>query len=174
MKKIKAILISGRVTSNSAEASSLFATSRFGEKLGEKILYSLSEALYLIQNDKIEITDYHGKELNEKDIMKKFAKINRNFKTKYLVFRDLRKKGYIVKTALKFGAEFRVYDKGSKIGKDHSKWICFPVSENEKLAWQDFTAKARVAHSTKKNLLIGIADEDGGVSYYETKWSKIQ
>ncbi len=174
MKKIKATFISERVTSNSAEAQNLFATSRFGEKLNQKILYSLSEALYLIQENKMEITDYRNKELCEKDLMKKFVRIDKKFKTKYLVFKDLRKKGFIVKTALKFGAEFRVYEKGSKIGKDHSKWLCFPVSENDALTLHDFSAKNRVAHSTKKNLLIAIADEEGDVSYYETKWTKIQ
>ena len=53
MNKIKATLISEKVTSNTAEAQSLFATSRFGERLGEKILYSLSEALFLVQDKKI-------------------------------------------------------------------------------------------------------------------------
>jgi tRNA-intron endonuclease, archaea type len=172
MTIIKANLISERVTSNTAEAQNLFSTSRFGEKLGEKILYSLPEALLLVQNKKMEIFDFKDKKLTQKEIMRKFEKIDKKFKTKYLVFKDLRKNGYIVKTALKFGAEFRVYEKGKKTNKEHSKWICFPVSENKTLTWQDFSAKNRVAHSTKKNLLIAIVDEEGGVSYYEVKWTR--
>ena len=31
-------------------------------------------------------------------------------------------------------------------------------------------AKNRVAHSTKKNLLIAIVDEEAKVSYYEIRW----
>jgi len=170
MKKIKATLISEKVTSNTIEAQNLFETSRFGEKFGEKILYSLPEALFLIENKKMNILDYHGIKLLQKDILKKFEKIDKKFKTKYIVFKDLRKKGYIVKTALKFGAEFRVYDKGEKIKKSHSKWILFPISENKQITWQDFAAKNRIAHSTKKNLLIAVADEEGDVSYYEVKW----
>ena len=168
--KIQATLISDKITSNSAEAQNLFATSRFGEKLGEKILYSLPEALYLTQDKKMKIQNHQDKNLSEKEILKKFQRIDKKFKTKYLVFKDLRKKGYIVKTALKFGADFRVYEKN----KDHSKWICFTSSENQTLTWQDFSAKNRVAHSTKKNLLIAIVDEEGDVSYYEVKWTKIQ
>jgi tRNA-intron endonuclease len=173
MAKIKATLASEKVTSNTAEAQNLFAISRFGEKLGEKILYSLSEALFLIQDKKMELVDYRDKKLTEKEVLNKFQKIDKKFKTKYLVFKDLRKNGYIVKTALKFGAEFRVYEKGKKIGKDHSKWICFPVSENKTLTWQEFSAKNRVAHSTKKNLLIAVVDEEGDVSYYEVKWTRV-
>ncbi|MFH1521820.1 MAG: tRNA-intron lyase [archaeon] len=172
MTKIKATLISEKITSNTVEAQSLFATSRFGEKFGEKILYSLPEAFFLVQDKKMDILDYRDKKLSQKEILKKFERIDKKFKTKYIVFKDLRKKGYIVKTALKFGAEFRVYDKGDKISKAHSKWILFPVSENTQMTWQDFSAKTRVAHSTKKNLLIAIVDEEGDVSYYEVKWTR--
>jgi len=169
MNKIKATLISEKVMSNTAEAQSLFATSRFGEKLGEKILYSLSEALFLVQDKKMDIYNHQDKKLTQKEILKKFERIDKKFKTKYLVFKDLRKNGYIVKTALKFGADFRVYEnKNSK----HSKWVCFPISETSTLTWQDFSAKNRVAHSVKKNLLIAVADEEGDISYYEVKWTR--
>lgn len=172
MKKIQATFISEKITSNSSEAFELFSKSNMGEKMGEKIIYSLSEALFLIEEEKMEISNYLGKKLTEAEIQKKFERIDKKFKTKYLVFKDLRKKGYIVKTALKFGAEFRIYEKEKKQKKTHSKWICFPVSENSTLTWQDFSAKSRVAHSTKKNLLIAIVDEEGDVSYYEIKWIK--
>ncbi len=172
MTKIKANLISERITSNTAEAQSLFATSRFGEKTGEKIIYSLFEALFLVQQNKMDIFDFRDKKIELKNLLKKFQRIDKRFHTKYLAFKDLREKGYIVKTALKFGAEFRVYEKGKKINKDHSKWICFPVSENQTSTWQDFVAKNRVAHSTKKNLLIAIVDDESDVSYFEVKWTR--
>ncbi len=169
---IKANLTSEKITSNTAEAQNLFSTRRFGEKDGEKILYSIFETLFLIQDKKMEIHDFRDKKLTKKEILKRFEKIDKKFHTKYLVFKDLRKKGYIVKTALKFGAEFRVYEKGTKVGKSHSKWICFPVSQREVSTWQDFVAKNRVAHSTKKNLLIAIVDDEGDISYFEIKWTR--
>jgi len=172
MEKIIATLLSEKITSNSKEAHSLFSTSRFGEKMDEKILYSLSEALYLIQDGKMDLFDSKNNKLNKKEILKKFERIDKKFKTKYLVFKDLRKNGYVVKPALKFGAEFRVYEKGKSVGNDHSKWICFPVSENQSLTWQDFSAKNRIAHSIKKNLLIAVVDDEGDVTYFEVKWIK--
>ena len=105
-------------------------------------------------------------------VIKKFRKFDKRIETKYFVFSDLRKKGYIVKTALKFGADFRVYDKNSKPGKSHAKWILYAVKENEMLSWNDFAAKNRVAHSTKKLLLLGLIDDEGDVSYYEVGWIK--
>ena len=77
-----------------------------------------------------------------------------------------------MKTALKFGADFRVYERGKRPGKGHAKWILFCVDQNEKFSWKEFAAKNRVAHSTKKKLLIGCVDEDSGVTYWEIGWKK--
>ena len=104
--------------------------------------------------------------------MNKLKKIVKKIQIKYPVFNDLRERGYIVKTALKFGADFRVYDKGARPGKKHAKWIVFTDHESKKISWNDFSAKNRVAHSTRKNLLLAIVDEEGDITYYEVKWVK--
>jgi tRNA-intron endonuclease, archaea type len=112
------------------------------------------------------------KKISFDKLMEKFQGEDSKVGTKYAVFKDMRNRGYVVKTALKFGAEFRVYNKGTKPGEEHALWILYPVKENETLTWHDFSAKNRVAHSTKKNLLIGIVDEEGDVTYYEISWRK--
>jgi len=38
------------------------------------------------------------------------------------VYKDLRDKGFIIKPGLKYGADFSVYEKGSRPGDEHSKW----------------------------------------------------
>jgi tRNA-intron endonuclease len=84
----------------------------------------------------------------------------------------MRKKGYVLKTALKYGADFRVYEKGVKPGEAHARWVLFAIKEKDAIDWKEFVAKNRIAHSIKKNLLIGIVDEEGDVSYYEVSWTK--
>ncbi len=172
MEKIIATLLKNRVTSNDSQAHSLFQKSSFGEKMGEKILYSLSEALFLVEEKKMQIVDFRDIKLSENQLLKKFTTFNKNFQANYTVFKDLRKKSYIVKTALKFGAEFRIYEKGKQIKNSHSKWLCYPVLENQTIKWQDFAAKNRVAHSSKKNLLIAIVDEENKITYYEIRWTR--
>ncbi|MGC9309704.1 MAG: tRNA-intron lyase [Candidatus Nanoarchaeia archaeon] len=172
MAKIKARLVGKQVSTNAKQAMELFSTSRFGEKSGEKILYSLPETLYLLESGKLDLYDYRDKKMSKKKVEERFEKMDKRFRIKYAVFYDLRKRGYLVKTALKFGAEFRVYDKEKEIGKHHARWILYPVSETEQITWQDFSAKNRVAHSTNKKLLIGVVDEEGDVSYYEVGWKK--
>jgi tRNA-intron endonuclease len=167
----KAIFTGENIYSNKKEAFSLFEKSRFGEKKEGKVFYSYPEALYLVEKRKIEIVEKR-KKLSFDLLLEKLKKQDERIETKYIVFRDMRARGYIVKTALKFGAEFRVYDKGKKPGQVHARWILYPVRESETLTWHDFSAKNRVAHSTRKNLLIAIVDEENDVTYYEIKWTK--
>ena len=171
MEKIQAHIIGEIVSSNTSEAYSLYKKSCFGEPVGEKIQYTLAEALFLVGKNKMEIFS-RNKKISKKELMNKFRRIDKKIQIKYLVFKDLRERGYIVKTALKFGAEFRVYEKGSRPGKKHAKWIVFTDHESKKLTWHEFSAKNRIAHSTKKNLLLAIVDEEGDISYYEVKWIK--
>ena len=153
-------------------ARNVYEKSRFGEPKGKKFYYSSVEALYLLEEGKMEVIDGRGKSLDFDDFVKKAKKLDSRLLVRYLVYKEMRKRGYIVKTALKFGADFRVYERGVKPVQAHAKWILFPVYEGSTLTWQEFAAKNRVAHSTKKNLLIAVVDEESDVTYYEIVWTR--
>jgi len=159
------------LTENSDRAKELYNQSRFGSLLDiGRVQLSLIESLYLLEKGKIQIVDGRNKIVDFEEFLKKAQKLEPNVWVRYCVFRDIRNKGYIIKTALKFGADFRVYDRGVKPGEDHARWVVFPVHEASSLTWYDFSAKNRVAHSTKKRLLIGVVDDEGDVTYYEVRW----
>ena len=138
--------------SNSQQAFTLENKSKIGEKKQGKIVYSKYEALYLVETKKAEF--------------KKKIKLTKSEKDSYLVFKDLRKKGYIVKTALKFGAEFRIYKKSDK----HARWLLDVI--NKKISLKEFISKNRIAHSTGKKLLLAIIDSQKDITYYEISWVK--
>ena len=168
---IKSILVGERViTEDSDAAREFYNQSRFGNVIKGKVELGLLEALYLHEKDRLEIKSENGRKVSTEGFIKKAKKIEENFWIRYCVFRDIRNRGYIIKTALKFGADFRVYDRGIKPGEDHAKWVVFPVHEATTLTWHDFAAKNRVAHSTKKRLLLSVVDEEGDVSYWESRW----
>jgi len=152
------------------ESRNLYDLSRFGEIKENKLQFSLVEALYLLEKKKIEVYESKDKKISYDQFIKKARKFEPNFWVRYCVYRDLRSRGYIVKTALKFGADFRVYERGVKPGEDHAKWIVYPVHEGETLTWYDFAAKNRVAHSTRKRLLIAIVDDESDCTFYEVRW----
>ena len=172
MKKITAHILGEIVYSNDSNAHSLYEKSRFGEKIKNKIQYSLSETLFLVEKNKMKVFS-RNKKLSFEDLMKRFRRFDKKIQIKFPVFKDLREKGYIIKTALKFGAEFRVYEKGKKPGQKHAKWIVFTDHESKKVSLNEFSARNRVAHSTKKNLLLAIVDEEESITYYEVSWVKV-
>jgi len=175
-KPIRGHLIGNKVavTEDFQLAQQFYDRSSFGELHGVKdrrIEFALEEALYLMERGKLKVLD--GKKiLKFKDFVQNANKLEKNFWTRYQVYRDIRTRGYITKTALKFGADFRVYPRGIKPGQDHAKWVLFATAESDTYTWRQFAAMNRVAHSTRKNLLVGIVDAEGEVTYYEIRWKK--
>ena len=159
------------LTESSDDARELYNQSRYGNLLDDgRVQLSLIEALYLLEKKKVRVYDSKNKELGFEAFLKKSQKVEPNFWVRYCVYKDIRNRGYIIKTALKFGADFRIYDRGVKPGEDHARWVVFPVHEASTLTWYEFASKNRVAHSTKKRLLIGIVDAENDLTYYEIKW----
>ena len=171
---VKALVARERVITESSEAAREFYNqSRFGSITeGGKVELSLLEALYLHEKGRLDMRSEAGRKMTFETYVRKARKVEPNFWIRYCVFKDIRNRGYIIKTALKFGADFRVYDRGIKPGEDHARWVVYPVHEGETLTWHEFSAKNRVAHSTKKRLLIGVVDDEGDVTYYEVRWMK--
>lgn len=169
---VKATFVKRRVvTEDSDEARELYNQSRYGAMTEDNcVQFSLIEALYLMDKKRVELVDSRNKKIKFNDFLKKAKKLEPNLWIRYCVFKDIRNRGYVIKTALKFGADFRVYDRGVKPGEDHARWVVYPVHEGEHMTWYEFAAKNRVAHSTKKRLLIGIVDDEGDVTYYEIRW----
>ncbi len=172
-RKVRATLVGNKVnTEDSDLARELYNQGRFGTLLENgRVQLSLIEALYLMEKEKITVYS-ERKKIEFDKILKKVEKKEPDILTRFLVYKNMRNRGYIVKTALKFGAEFRVYDRGVKPGEDHAKWIVYPVKEGSTITWYEFAAKNRVAHSTKKRLLIAIVDEERDITYYEIRWTR--
>jgi len=173
IKKLVGTLIDQNVVIDLDDSSrELYDKSRYGTIVSKSLQLSLLEALYLLEKGKLEVIDKRKKNISYETLLKKSKRLIQNFWTKYCVFNDFRTRGYIIKTALKFGAEFLVYDRGVKPGEDHAKWVVFPVHESESLTWYEFSAKNRVAHSTRKRLLIAVVDDQSDVTYYEVAWKR--
>lgn len=168
-----ALLAADTIRSLSQDAFSLYENSCLGEKRSKHIEYAPVEALYLAREEKLEVfrgSSPRSRALSFDALLALLRRQDKKIATKLAVYADLRSRGYIVKTALKFGAEFRVYEKGVRPGEQHARWILFTAREHETLNWHDFAAKNRVAHAAKKNLLLAIVDDEGDVSYYEIAW----
>jgi len=172
--KFPIYLFAKRLSSNSQKAITLVNTKKLGELKNKQVIYSPFEAFYLIEKNKAELIK-NNKPLTKQQAEKTLLK-SKNLTIKYPVFKYLRQKGYIVKTGLKFGGDFRVYsptkDSKNPLITSHAKYICFSISELSNLNLKDFISKNRIAHSTAKKLLLAIVDTEQSILFYEVDWVK--
>ncbi len=170
----KIYLVSNELSSNSQQAITLAKNKKLGEIKNKKVIYSVYEAFYLIENNKAELV-YKNKTISKNKTLKILSKKDKEFTTNYLVYKDLRKKALIPKTGLKFGAEFRIYfsPKNPKDSLTHAEYLSLITTSKQKLNLKEFIAKNRVAHSTAKKLLIAIVDSQQDITYYEVNWKKL-
>ena len=115
------------LSSNSQQAITLAKSKKIGDFKQNKVIYSNHEAFYLIETKKAN-PYIKEKKISQNKVLKILSKKDKEFLINYLVYKDLRKKSYIPKTGLKFGAEFRVYEKN----KSHAAYLTFITTPKQK------------------------------------------
>lgn len=181
MSKISVRYSEGRaIAYNPKEAPRLFKEGFYGRPIGigkpktldfeAPIQLSLYETLYLLENDKIEVLNTDNKPMTFNDILSEAKKIYEDFELVYYVYKDLRKKGYIVRPGMKFGTTFAVYEYGP--GIDHAPFLVEIVKKDSKLKTTDIVGAGRLTHTVRKKLLLAVIDDNGNVNYYMFKWVK--
>lgn len=166
--KFPIYLEASKLSSNSQKAGTLQKTKLLGEAKSGKVVYNKYEAMFLIDSGKAEVVK-GKKKVSENQLARLFSRGDKDFYIKYLVFKKLKSRGYIVKTGLKFGVEFRAYEKNSK----HAKYLVYPVKQVDKVNWKEFISVNRIAHSTAKKMLVAVVDSEDSVIFYEVGWLKI-
>ncbi|MBN1214447.1 MAG: tRNA-intron lyase [Candidatus Lokiarchaeota archaeon] len=178
--KIPTKFINSRViVFNPLYASYLYAKEKFfGAPLGiskPRLEYfskpselSLIEAYYLLKREKITIYDVKSaRDLSIEEFYEKSKNIHDKFEEKYIIYNDLREKGYIPRPGLKFGADFVVYKKGP--GLEHSPFIVHVLHHDSKLGAIDMVRAGRLATSVRKKFVIA---NPSTISYYFFEWFK--
>lgn len=159
--------LKGKLNTSQSDADSLFSKG-FGEKVGSVIEFSVFDILFLLERNKCEVF-FKKKRLSFVDFFKKSKVLH----VEYVVYANLRDKGYLIKSGLKYGTAFRVYDKGAKIGDEHASWLVEPVTSTLKTSYKQLAGMNRVAHSTHKKLLFAIVDAESQVTYLEMHWVRM-
>jgi len=179
-EKIPATFINSRViVFNPIHASYLYIKKRFfGSPLGinkPRLEYfskpselSLIEAYYLLNTEIITIFDVKEKKhLSSKEFYEIAKKIHHKFEDKYVIYKDLREKGFVPRPGLKFGADFVVYRKGP--GLEHSSFIVHVRPQESKITAIDMVRAGRLATSVRKKFVIA---NPLTISYYFFEWFK--
>ncbi|MBI4399771.1 tRNA-intron lyase [Candidatus Micrarchaeota archaeon] len=162
-----ATLLKDKIIENDPETISYLVERGFGELHRDTLLLlSPVEALYLSENKKIDIIQ-KGKKIKFPKLLDILSPKDKDLGNRYLVFKDLRGKGYIARTGLKYGSHFRVYTKGIRVGEGHSTWLIHVVPENYHTSIYELSRAIRLAHSVRKQMIFAIVDSEGDITYYE-------
>ncbi|MHA1984991.1 MAG: hypothetical protein ACW967_11590 [Candidatus Hodarchaeales archaeon] len=120
-------------------------------------------------NDK-EISDDFIKNLpvlDIKSLTKKITKEIPNFWGRYLVYKDLRSRGYVIRPGYGSSTPYRRYPRGAKAEKAQSNVLIYPFVEGTKMELFELEQLEELAHANRKILILGIVDRSGDVTYYK-------
>lgn len=138
----------------------------FGEVFNKEYILDELEALYLFQNNKLTVNN-QNQDFSFSDFLKILIKRDKKLLTKFLVYRDLRSKGYVVKNGFGFGTDFRVYERG-EYNKKPSKYVAIGINEGTNIRASTFVSTIDQIEEMGKNAVIAVVERRGEVIYYKT------
>ena len=83
----------------------------YGEKYEKEFVLNSFESLYLSYIKKLKVFR-SKKNISFDELINIYKKNDDDIFTKFLIYRDMRNRGYIVKNGFGFGSDFLVYEKG--------------------------------------------------------------
>src|SRR5437879_3569854 len=142
----------------------------FGKVIKKKFFLEPFESLYLLYTDKLNLLK--GKQQINFDFMiQECVKYDNDALTKFLIYRDLRSRGYITKDGFGFGSDFRVYERG-QFGEKAAKYVVFGLSEGKRQKMGLLQKQIEQITTMGKEPVLAVIERRGEVIYY--KISKIQ
>ncbi|MFQ5761590.1 MAG: tRNA-intron lyase [Candidatus Bathyarchaeia archaeon] len=163
-KPSPATLQDGRVVLEDTEDVKLLLQRGYGEKEKTHIELSPFEALYLLSEGWVEVTEKRSK-LTFQELLTRFSGREPCVWSQYLIYRDLRERGYVVKGGFGLGVDFRVYERGT-YGKSAAKYLVYGVFEGEPAPLNDLINALSTAQNAKKELILGVIERRGEIVYY--------
>src|SRR5688500_8920986 len=152
------VLLEDRVLVADGVAARLYSEREaMGTRIGERLVLSLTEAESLRRRGILSVSSE----------LAKHAHTNQpHFERALPVYMDLRKRGVVAKSGLKFGTHLRAYR--SDPDRDHAEWLIQCAAPDARLNWSELARAVRVAHGVRKSFLVAEANE--GVLYVELAW----
>ena len=137
----------------------------YGEMEKNRLYLKPFESLYLLYTDKLKI--FKGKKNIDFDsLLQIYKKQNENVLTQFLVYRDLRTRGYTVKDGFGFGSDFRVYGKGD-FGEKGAKFLVFSFNEGKQEKIGMLQKKIEEITKMGKEPIIAVIERRGEIIYYK-------
>lgn len=152
------------IISSQSDADSL-AQGGYGVRVEKtKLALTFHEALYLVAEKRLKALAEED-ELGFQELLRKARGEDPEVWAKYIIYRDLRSRGYVVREGSIGEMVFRVYERGA-YPKKVAKYIVYPVQEGNPVMISHLSEVLRSAEAVKKKLIIAVIDRHGEIVYY--------
>jgi len=140
----------------------------YGSLMKDKRVLSLqpSEALYLVERQKISVIEEQTKERRVfRELLQMFSEEDPDIWTRFIVYRDLRTRGFVAKGGKGPGIDFHVYERGS-YGKKVPRYMVYTVWEGSKVPVERLGKVLDEATRSDMILRLAVVDRRGEIVYY--------
>jgi tRNA-intron endonuclease len=150
-----------------SEQNNIDALSSRGYGTLENKVFKLTfyEALYLLDKGMLEIKDEKEKTIDFQSLLHCYEIQNENAWANYLVYRDLRSRGYVVREGFGGGIDFRIYERGA-YGKDTAPYLVLSSQEGKPLPINYLIGVLQQCQNQKKELTVAVINRRGEIVYY--------
>lgn len=148
------------------EGNRLYSKGNYGYPMrGGGIELDLIEATYLVESKRLQV--FLGKEeMTFEDLFNYSASNYSDFDIKYMVYRELRGRGMVVK--VESGTfDMSVFPRGKTMSNSRPIYLVRAVSERAAFDISLFSGELDQTENKGKTLLYGVVDEEGDVLYYK-------
>jgi tRNA-intron endonuclease len=165
ISELKGVLAKNGVRISKKESVDELSSRGYGVAKKKGLLLTYYEALYLLDKGMLEIEDENGAKVNFQKLLRCYEAVDRGAWVAYLVYRDLRSRGYVTREGFGSGVDFRVYDRGD-YSKDTAKYLIVNVQEGKPVSIADLTNALTQSLSLKKELVLAVMNRRGEIVYY--------
>lgn len=137
----------------------------YGERQGKALRLKDFEALYLLYSKKMVLKDDDGEEVGFEDLAKANQARVKDSWTKFVIYRDLRSRGYVVKDGFGFGTDLRVYERGDFPAKA-AKFVVFALDEGTEKSLGELRDSVKQIVKMGKEAVVAVIERRGEVIYY--------
>ena len=113
----------------------------------------------------LEVKNNSGETVDFQTLLHCYETQNQNAWVNYLVYRDLRSRGYVVREGFGGGIDFRIYERGS-YGKDIAPYLILVTQEGKPLPINDLADALQQCQSQKKELILAVTNRRGEIVHY--------
>jgi len=142
----------------------------YGEKIKDMYILESYEALFLLYYNRL-VLKKQKSILDFSTFLQTLLEIDLSIFTKFLIFRDLRTRGYIPKEGFGFGNDFRVYERG-QYSRKAAKYVIFGINEGLSVKANILFENIRSIEKMGKEAIIAVIERRGEIIYYKVNQKK--